>query len=405
MNEFDKFARGSKIFRNPTPFYRFLIALFGLSKLPRQQSRSQLESGLIRAGLTRRAFDLGTLREIAGSFGRNPRFIIETLHGQRVVVPSTRADLLHEICDKARANVRHWGVSNVEDLAAATDTPSAIVRQLLPFVSASKWLDESAGWFWIPDVPRNSLLTPIRKILAVAPQIEIGELRVGVGRPHRRKGFAPPRRVLLELCRQLSWCEVKESIVEATEPQKANEVLSESEMIMFNVMREHGPVLRRDEFERLCLATGMNRHSFWVFLSYCPIITRYATSVYGLRGADVPAGLVERLIPKRSGKSTVLVDYGWTKDRKLRVLYRLSAGILSNGIVTVPAALKAFYREVFIDQRRQLTGWNSGRKRTDCLGARTIFSKAWRVTRRLPINRLRLDPTSCRCRDRRRRSS
>ena len=128
----------------------------------------------------------------------------------------------------------------------------------------------------------------------------------------------------------------------ATEPQKANEVLSESEMIMFDVLNSDGPVLRRDEFERLCLEAGMNRHSFWIFLSYCPIITRYAPSVYGLRGADVPAGLVERLIPKRTGKSTVLIDYGWTKDRKLRVLYRLSTGILSNGIVSVPAALKGF---------------------------------------------------------------
>jgi hypothetical protein len=64
--------------------------------------------------------------------------------------------------------------------------------------------------------------------------------------------------------------------------------------------------------------------------------------VYGLRGADIPAGLVERLIPKRVGKSEVMIDYGWTKDRNLRVVYRISAGVLSNGIISIPAALSNF---------------------------------------------------------------
>jgi len=69
--------------------------------------------------------------------------------------------------------------------------------------------------------------------------------------------------------------------------------------------------------------------------------------VYGLRGADIPAGLVERLIPKRSAKSKLLVDYGWTKDRNLRVIYRVSAGILSNGIMSIPGALKTFIEGKF----------------------------------------------------------
>jgi hypothetical protein len=59
-------------------------------------------------------------------------------------------------------------------------------------------------------------------------------------------------------------------------------------------------------------------------------------------GADVPYGLVERLTPKRPGKWKSLLDYGWTKDSKLRVVYRVSNSILSNGIVSVPAALKSF---------------------------------------------------------------
>jgi hypothetical protein len=301
-----------------------------------------IERELVRAGLTRQTFNLDSLYETANSFGRKARFTIETLHGQRFVVPSAQCGLLHDIRDKATASIRHWGVANVEDLAAATNSTSSMVRQLLPFVPGFKWLDEPSGWFWIPDVPRNSLLTPIRKILAVSPSIDIGELRAGVGRPHRRKGFAPPRRVLLELCHQLSWCRVDGNKVAITQSQDPNEVLSESERLLFEVLRAHGPVLQSTEFEKLCLEAGMNRNSFWIFLTYCPIITRYASGVYGLRGADIPAGLVERLVPKRVGKSEVMIDYGWTKDRNLRFVYRVSAGILSNGIISVPGALRTF---------------------------------------------------------------
>lgn len=306
-----------------------------------------VEKELLRADLTRRIFNLDTLREISKGFGRKPRFAIETLHGQRFVIPSTHGALLHGICDKATASVRRWGVANIEDIAAATNASSSTVRQLLPLMPQFKWLDQPSGWFWIPDVPRNSLLTPIRKILAVSPNIDISELRAGVSRPHRRKGFAPPRRVLLELCRQLSWCRVDGNRVSTRESQDPNQVLSDSERILFEVLKVHGPVLQRTEFEKLCLEAGINRHSFWIFLSYCPIITRYACGVYGLRGADIPAGLVERLIPKRPRKWKVLVDYGWTKDRSLSVVYRISAGILSNGVISVPASLKTFVHGKF----------------------------------------------------------
>jgi len=329
------------------PFLPVLDRILRMAAAAAPTPADELEKEVVRRGLTRATFHLDTLVEVAHGFRRKTNFTIEALHGRRIVVPATRSHLLEQIHQTARATVRHWGVSNVEDLAAATNTSSAVVRQLLPFVPTFKWLDESSGWFWIADVRRNSLLTSIRKILAVSSVIDVGELRAGVGRPHRRKGFAPPRRVLLEVCRQLAWCRVDGNMVAATQSQNPDQVLSDSERIMFNILKSDEPVLQRSEFERLCLAAGINRHSFWAFLSYCPIITRYAPEVYGLRGADVPVGLVERLIPQHRSKSKLLVDYGWTKDHNLRVVYRISAGILSKGVVSVPAALKSFLQGKF----------------------------------------------------------
>jgi hypothetical protein len=128
---------------------------------------------------------------------------------------------------------------------------------------------------------------------------------------------------------------------------RATNVLSQvdvksASLKILKVLKEHGPVLQTSKFEEHCLSAGVNHHSFWIYLSDCPIITRRASGVYGLRGAEVPAGQVESLIPKRTARSKLLVDHGWTKDRNIQIVYRVSSGMLSNGVVSVPAALRPF---------------------------------------------------------------
>lgn len=246
-------------------------------------------------------------------------------------------------------------MTTVDDVAAAITTDPALTRKILVAIPGFKWLEELSGWFWIVNLPRNPLLTQIRKILAASPIIDVGELRTGVGRHHRRKGFAPPRRVLLELCRQLQWCRVVDDRIAAAESLNPNEILSDSEQTIFQVLKDHGPVMERLRFEELCLKAGVNHHSFWMFLCYCPIISRYALGVYGLRGAEVPVGLVESLIPKRTTRHKLLIDYGWTKDHNIHIVNKISLGMLSNGTVSIPSALKTFLQGRFT----LMTGDNS----------------------------------------------
>jgi len=151
----------------------------------------------------------------------------------------------------------------------------------------------------------------------------------------------------MELCRQLPWSKVEGERITAATPLNPSEVLSDSEQIVLRVLNEHGPVIQRAKFEQLCLGSGMNHGTFWALLTYSPLICRHASGVYALRGAEVPIGLVESLIPKRANRSKLLIDYGWTDERKVQTLYRLSASILNNGIVSVPSALKAFVQGKF----------------------------------------------------------
>lgn len=308
---------------------------------------TEIESQFFQSRLTQSGFCVEALITAARELGREPSFTIETLYGHRVVIPANRSGILARIDQVARSHIRHWGVATVEDVAAAANAPISLAHKLLPILPGFQWLDESCGWFWMENTRRNSLLTQIRKILAASPVIEVGELRTGVGRHHRKKGFAPPRRVLLEMCRQLSWCRVEGEQIMTSTQLNLSAILSNSEQIILKVLKLHGPVIQREKFEHLCLESGMNPHSFWVYLSYCPLICRHATSVYGLRGAEVPVGLVESLAPKQRSRSKLIVDYGWTENRNIQILYRISVAMLTNGVVSIPAAMKAFLQGRF----------------------------------------------------------
>ena len=253
----------------------------------------------------------------------------------------------------ARKSVEHWGVANVEDITAqATEQLSEpahqeLVAQVLQRNEDFQWLDEAGGWFWLSSVTRNRLLNRINKVLSVSPRINVAELRAGVAREYRMQGFAPPQRVLLELCRQAAGYLVEGNMVSADPPVAWGKALNETEQILVRALEKHGPVMRRKELEELCVDRGMKRSTFYVRLGYSPFIARYARGVYGLRGAVVEPGLVDSLIsPRRSGR--VLKDYGWTTDGGVWLGFQLSEGMLSNGVFTVPAAMKSFVSGEFL---------------------------------------------------------
>jgi hypothetical protein len=83
----------------------------------------------------------------------------------------------------------------------------------------------------------------------------------------------------------------------------------------------------------------MNPITFNLYLSRSPILGRYAQGVYGLRGAEFTPGDLERCVPLQVKR---LSDHGWTIDAKPWIAVELSAGALSSGVVSVPAAVRDF---------------------------------------------------------------
>ena len=184
-------------------------------------------------------------------------------------------------------------------------------------------------------------------MLSVANAIDVGELRSGIARHHEMKGYSPPWRVLVEMCRRLPYCEVEGLCIRVKPGLDWQTVLGGTELTMTNVLKAHGPIMQRAKFEELCLAAGMKRATFYAYLDNSPIIERYGPGVYGLRGASAPADLVESLILHREWPTQVRLDHGWTNDRKIWIGYRLSEGMIRNGAFAVPGSLKQFLQGKF----------------------------------------------------------
>jgi hypothetical protein len=87
----------------------------------------------------------------------------------------------------------------------------------------------------------------------------------------------------------------------------------------------------------------MNQNTFDQYLSYSPIITRFDIGVYGIRGSKISPGIIAALKPQRKFfKRKVLKDYGWTDDGKIWLGYKISKGLLTGGVFSIPSAMKEF---------------------------------------------------------------
>ena len=160
------------------------------------------------------------------------------------------------------------------------------------------------------------------------------------------KGVAPPQRVLLAFCREIPWCHVDGKKVTAQPIPNWKETLSDTEQLFVKTLKQHGPVMQRVRLEESCIARGMNRTTFYMYLEYSPILNRYAPGVYGLRGANVSSADIQVLIPKiRRGR--VMKDYGWTENGQVWIIYSLSAAMINSGVATLPAGIRRYVEGSF----------------------------------------------------------
>lgn len=294
------------------------------------------------AGLVDAPFSVQSLLSACRVFGKE--MPLESTHG--LLVDLTFVEIPSAARSAALRLVEHWGASTMPDVESrlADRTPNAdpeTVRLAVESMDRFSWLDDDGRWFWIAGT-RNRVLNQVEKIMSVAGSIELNDLRRGVGRHHRMKGFRPPREVLGQLCVQSGLYTRRDDVIAGGEDLPDwRQLLGENERVLVETLFDYGPIMRRDDLTRAVVdERGLKRNSVMIYLGYSPVIERFAPGVFGLRGANVTAAEVEALIPPRV-KHQVLQDHGWTDDGLLWMAFRLSPASVETGVLGTPAAVRS----------------------------------------------------------------
>jgi hypothetical protein len=346
----DRISKVYKHYKLPTPLLTRCIS-FIASQAPREAD--EVEEKLLSEGLTIGKFRVEGIIRAGELFGLEVPFTLDEDKNRRVIVARDTPYVVKAINRCARHSIRRFGVATLLDVTAQVEkrlgTPIGVeaVSRILQRGPDFACLDEPGEWFWLSSLTKNRVASRVKKILAVAGQVRVGELRAGIARHHQMKGYAPPKRVLLAFCRQLPGYRVDRDMIVADPQLDWQITLRGVELTMTRLLKQHGPIMRRAEFEALCIGAGIKRATFYVYLDYSPIIERYGTGVYGLRGAEVAPGEIEARLPaRRSGR--VLLDHGWTSDGRIWIGYRLSEAMIASGVFSIPGGLKRFLEGAFV---------------------------------------------------------
>ena len=169
------------------------------------------------------------------------------------------------------------------DLAVWVDDElvTAVVSEPDDFV----WLERRTGWFFLPSVAKNAVVSRVAKVLSVAGAVRLADLHAGIRRDERMREFVMPEYILAELCERLPGVSVAGDVVVA-EPPAARRKTSSRPPSSRSCARstEAGGEAERHELEHACLAAGMKLSSFNNRIAYSPIVTELGHGRYGLRG-------------------------------------------------------------------------------------------------------------------------
>ncbi len=262
---------------------------------------------LADAHISSQPFDPAGLLTAAEVLGFDATFSLDSVKDVRVVLPdppdpaSDTTDVIAAVVDTARAVVRRAGAARVgevkgrvaADLAVWVDDElvTAIVSEPADFV----WLERRTGWFFLPSVAKNAVVSRVAKILSITGAVRLADLHAGIRRDERMREFVMPEYILGELCERLPGVVVAGDLITAERRQRPEDVLETTELTLLRALTEAGGEAGRHELERACREDGMKLSSFNNRIAYSPIVVDLGKGRFGLRG------YVEAEDPQRPG--------------------------------------------------------------------------------------------------------
>jgi len=305
--------------------------------LPAEEIAIQLQQN----GLANGPFRPQGLITAAKLFGLTHKLSLQPFRGSDWLFEGDQRRLLSNSLRSAPSIVRAWGVGSVAYLAAmiskrsSRPVPEDTLRNWLCGLPHLHWLDEERQWFRSTN-QRGSVEGALRKILAVSPEIHLGELRDGLIRRHRAPA-APPFPVLIRLCRELG-LDVDGDLVRTRKPIRPEKVLTKHELVLFKILTANGPLLPTRDLQARCSRQGVNVNSLIAHLSYSPILARHGPGLHGLRGARTDPG--EEELRRRLELPRNVTHHGCTKSGVPWMARKLTESAIRSGTMAIPAQMR-----------------------------------------------------------------
>ena len=247
-----------------------------------------IEKKLQAEGLTLKPFRLEGVVNAARLIGHASPFHVRTLQRKRYAV-AAGYPRFGDIVTRARHRIRRHGMASLAACLASRAKAHAnqreldLVEAILSAQRDFRWLDERTGWFWFTGTTRNRAVSRIRKMLAVANPLTVGEIAAGLAR--MKCPMAPPS-TLAEFCRQIPGLNISGDIITADPAIEIDEVLNQTEQNIFNLLAAHDGCMSSSELILRSKAMGVKRPTFYQCVTYSPIVSRYNQGHYRLIGAS-----------------------------------------------------------------------------------------------------------------------
>jgi len=202
----------------------------------------------------------------------------------------------------------------------------------------------------MPDGGRgsNRLVHQIRRILAVAPRIQLAELRSAIGRDHCLGNFAPPTDVLAAICKRLLFARLEgDTVVRVPGLAQWDAVLSPNETMPVNVLKANGPVLGRKDLPERCREHAINENTFNQFILRSVILNTPVPGMYALVGATISARTIDAIGRTSSEERPTTADHGCLPDGRVFLVWKLHFSTLRSGVLRVPGPVNTFVEGEF----------------------------------------------------------
>jgi DNA-directed RNA polymerase alpha subunit len=252
------------------------------------------KEALVAAGLSDGSIGLRGVLTYERVATGGQRFFRERLNGYELLISSGQEGWLGHAISGARKMVLRHGLGSISNLRVSLQVSSgAVFREegLADVVSTLEnlvWLGEDRNWFvFLPLNERNTLARIIGKILYVGDEITLRELQMILDRSRVMRGLAIPTSVLEHFCDCTGFGTVRDERVVRIRFIDEEEFLSAAEKTIVAVLREHGPLMSTVDLQDRCVQRGMPGTTCLNQLALSPVVKRYRSGIYGLRGAHV----------------------------------------------------------------------------------------------------------------------